>query len=131
MSVILSVSGFGEFAGVRENPTTRLVERLQKQVQQDGLPGLVVADTRVVRTSAVDATAEVQKIWTALRAVKSRKTEGEVAARVAVHLGVDSGASHVKLEQVAWNGMSPPSSASPFCLFVFVKGKSLRVLMFF
>jgi pyroglutamyl-peptidase len=87
------VTGFGVFAGVEDNPSKRIVEELQASQFQ-------CADNRKITYKILDVSVEFCcKLHDDLIATAGTK-------QIFIHIGVDSRATFIKLEQCAYNNMT-------------------------
>jgi pyroglutamyl-peptidase len=87
------VTGFGVFAGVEDNPSKRIVEELQATQFQ-------CADDRKITYRILDVSVEFCcKLHDDLIASAGEK-------QIFIHIGVDSRATFIKLEQCAYNNMN-------------------------
>jgi len=106
------LTGFGEFHGVRHNPTEQLVGgALEKHLASHPLPANVsVASMTVLETSGEGARAELHKLRAQAaekaKAVGAEGAAAEVAGpcyRVWLHFGVHAGSRQFALESTAYN----------------------------
>ncbi len=88
MTCRVVLTGFGRFQGVDDNPTSRLVPRLQELLP--AVPGVELVVSDVLEVSAVEC----------LRFLDKHKAHREC---VYVHLGVASSRTEVCLEECAYN----------------------------
>eukprot|EP01121_Diplochlamys_sp_Union-15-3_P017003 TRINITY_DN590_c0_g1_i1.p1 TRINITY_DN590_c0_g1~~TRINITY_DN590_c0_g1_i1.p1 ORF type:complete len:235 (+),score=32.84 TRINITY_DN590_c0_g1_i1:88-792(+) len=98
--VVFHVSGFGEFFGVKNNPTEILVKQLKHFLDTCPLkPSTTVESTTVFETSAVSALSSLAELLQEHK-VSERASKAKI---VFVHLGVHGGASNFRIETAAWN----------------------------
>jgi len=115
MSVVpieFNLTGFGEFYGVKYNPTTTLMQRLEDYLKEHPLQPrnqalAVVSSCSVLEVSGVGARRQLSKICR--KVIESAAHEANAKhPRVCVllHFGVDTSASCFHLEQQAYNEAS-------------------------
>ena len=91
----IHVTGFGPFNGVPSNPTSALVERLQRDAPS--LTGVVISSTSVVETSVDGVEASLRR---------SRERRDVECGEIFLHLGVHGSATGFNLEANAFNEAS-------------------------
>jgi pyroglutamyl-peptidase len=95
------VTGFGPFGGVKDNPTTVIVRKLQGYLEQSSATHLaaLLDDCILLETSAQD----VNRTCDRLEAELAKVDGGHENKRILLHLGVDESSSMFKLESCAYN----------------------------
>ena len=104
-SVYMSVTGFGEFAGVAANPTADIVgalgDRVAESLGDDA--DEVCLDCQVLEVSGRAVRGFLAEAFEKMRATMSQDAEDERAHCVALHFGVDAGATCFRVEAVGHN----------------------------
>jgi len=90
------ITGFGRFAGVPNNPTSILIQRLQEQLDTNQNK----YETHVLETSAEYVREKLSDIYNGLKQSSSEKTKDVI---IILHLGVNYCGSRFYLEQCAYN----------------------------
>lgn len=98
MSRVLVVTGFGPFAGVEKNPTQDIVEYLTQEWNS-----IQLSDGTNVPIHYFIVEVSVDGCESVLADISKQFPDSEITF---VHLGVDARASHIKLEEYAYNNMS-------------------------
>eukprot|EP01084_Bolivina_argentea_P157795 274959_1 len=98
-NIIFHVTGFGQFCGVKDNPSTHLINNLSKYIRDNkNIPSNVtIATMKVLHVSGVNSLKELQKI----RASNDKKAKDTIY--VYLHFGVASSRNNLCLETVAYN----------------------------
>ena len=93
----MHITGFGEFYGVKHNPTTELVESLDEMLVNHPIAGLHIASKRVVKVSIEDCDEALHDIYTQ---IKTQFKEKPTFAKkyMVLNLGVHSGSKQFCLE---------------------------------
>jgi len=97
--VEFNFSGFGEFGGVKDNPTTHLVNHIRENAssyQND----FRVGETEVVKVAAEDCITYIGEIMSVL---EKKQTIEPTCRQVLIHLGVAGGSKAVSLELHGYN----------------------------
>ena len=98
------VTGFGPFAGVPNNPTSKLISCLNNSNAQLLEDGVHIRETHILDTSADAAKIEIRGIYSRLcgenKLDKDSSTKDVV---VMLHLGVNYRGKKMQLEQCAYN----------------------------
>ena len=92
------ITGFGPFAGVPNNPTSILIQRLQEQL--DNKHNKHIYKTHILETSAEYARAKLSDIYKGLKQASSEKSKDVI---IILHLGVNYCGTRFHLEQCAYN----------------------------
>ena len=97
--IVFHLTGFGEFAGVKDNPTTHLINNFPKKIENDqGIPSNVsIASMNVLHVSGVNSLKKLKEI----RASNDENENGTVY--VYLHFGVAASRTLISLESVAYN----------------------------
>jgi pyroglutamyl-peptidase len=103
--LLIHLSGFGEFHGVKFNPTEELIKQFPTYLQEHSIDSRIeIASTTVYETSAIGAVESFEQVLQRQKAI-----EGSYPADTKVfylHLGVAATSETFLLEQVAWNEAS-------------------------
>jgi pyroglutamyl-peptidase len=86
----ISITGFGEFNGVKVNPSMKVVEAVQKKSE-----ALSIFEGNIKFNNLEVSVEKCKEIAT----LSDNET-------LFIHIGVDAGSSHIKLEQFAYNNMT-------------------------
>ncbi|KAJ3293652.1 hypothetical protein HDU76_007020, partial [Blyttiomyces sp. JEL0837] len=100
MRILINCTGFGPFQGVAENPTTWLMENMNKFKPDNDNTDIEVKllNHTVFETSAVGSVEVLKGLAEECQEVRR---EGDVV--VWIHFGVNAGATFINLEQQAYN----------------------------
>ena len=102
--VLLHLTGFGQFAGVPDNPTTHLMRELPKH-----LSSLSTSDTsvtthlEVLETSMEGVQAALERLFSTADEEVAATSEGTSVTVFHVHFGVHTGLDCFNLERQAFN----------------------------
>jgi pyroglutamyl-peptidase len=97
--VEIHLTGFGEFHGVKVNPTQQLATTLPEYLKQHPLPSNVtLASATVVETSGVGAKEALKTLHAA-----AESAADPPAFRIFLHFGVHAGSDLFKLERFGYN----------------------------
>ena len=91
------ITGFGKFAGVPNNPTSILIQRLQEQ--QDNNQNKHMYETHILETSAEYVREKISDIYKELKHSSSKSKD----IIIILHLGVNYRGKVFHLEQCAYN----------------------------
>lgn len=114
IEAVIVLTGFGSFPGVPENPTQQIIQDLmtsfpQYQSQQEGQPDIPII-YHVLEVSVDYCREFVGKTFTkdnlSTFFPTTESTEDVERHVYCIHLGVDSNAKTMKLEQCAYNNMT-------------------------
>jgi pyrrolidone-carboxylate peptidase len=98
----LHLTGFGEFGGRKDNPTTDLVNSIEEVLAANPVPGLHLASKRVIKVAIQDCDEALQDIYTQI--AQQREVAPNFARRYMVlNLGVNGGARKIALEMQGVN----------------------------
>jgi len=93
----LHLTGFGEFGGRKDNPTTDLVNSIEETLAAKPVAGLHLASKRVIYVAIEDCDAAIKDIYECI--AKQREENPKFAKRYMVlNLGVHGGAKQIALE---------------------------------
>lgn len=116
-SIQFNLTGFGEFAGVKNNPTEQLINSFEAYLKLNPLPApLAIQSMTVLETSGVGSREALMKLRAEAEAKSPKQlsdaSSSESAAspssspachRVWLHFGVHAGSSCFALESTAYN----------------------------
>lgn len=94
--VVFAVTGFGEFHGVKENPSGFLVSSLADYLQSNPIPNCNLVSSEVIEVSMQGSVGAVQDMKQKCEGVNDRPI-------IWVHFGVNTQQTGFRLEKVAWN----------------------------
>ena len=97
------ITGFGPFAGVKENPTSVLVGELIKNEQTAGYQGINIVDLSIVGVSIEDCDSHIQNVRDKI-AQHSQSNPGQ--RYLILNLGVNPNETCFNLESRAQNMMN-------------------------
>lgn len=93
----LHLSGFGEFGGRKDNPTTDLVNAIEDVLASQPVPGMHLASKRVIFVAIEDCDEAMKDIYEQID--RQRADDPKFARRYMVlNLGVHGGATSIALE---------------------------------
>lgn len=96
------ITGFGPFAGVSDNPTKVLSEKLANYVKQNEIP-ITIKHSCVLKVAAKVVREEIDRIYSS---IENMISEHKVNRAVILHLGVNCGGTRFQIEQCAYNDAS-------------------------
>merc|ERR1712130_224299 len=97
--IVFHLTGFGEFAGVKDNPTTHLIHNLPKRLEnaKDIPSNVTIASMNVLHVSGVNSLKKLKEIR------QSNDKNAKDTVYVYLHFGVAASRKTISLESVAYN----------------------------
>jgi len=93
------ITGFGPFAGVPDNPTKVLSEKLAKYIKQNEIP-VTIKHSCVLKVAAKVVREEIDRLYSS---IENMISEHKVNRAVILHLGVNYRGTKFQIEQCAYN----------------------------
>lgn len=96
IEIHFNITGFGEFAGVKYNPTTILIELLPDIIKQQYNNDIILDSATIIHTSAQSSHNTIQRLY-------QQYSNNNNIIVVFIHFGVNAAATQFAIEQYGYN----------------------------